>query len=469
MRRTHSQVVTTLVTLVTLVGLASGAPVAHAAPRLQPSSLVDVGTTPAARAATPAATAAAAVKVPGNFTGLGFDACAAPDQATLDELRTKSPYWGVGVYIGGENRSCPQPNLTRDWVSKQNHRGWHIFPLWIGLQAPVLDPGGPGEKQCSDRAFGQTMKPDNTQARAQGVSAANRAVKAAQRFGMAKGSTLFLDMESYDNATSACNQPVQNFQSGWSTRLHKLGWKSGYYSSAATGIAALDYVRATFPGTYTMPDAIWFARDNGEATTDGKPHVRDEFWRNQRVHQYKLDVTRTYGSVQLTLDENAIVIGKGSTPGKARRTCGVDLDFARYRSYSRGDRSTQVKAAQCLLKQRGLFRPRISGQYDVTTARGVGDYQRRQGLRVTRKLDRGTWTALLSGGATPLVKRGSAGDRVRFLQRALTAALGKSVRISGSFDGGTTTAVKRYQRAIGLTKNGVVSTSTWKALQRGRR
>ncbi len=468
MRRTHRQLVTTAA-LVTLVGLGSVAPGAQAAPG-HPSRPSAVGATVRTdRTATTAAPVPAAVKVPGSFTGLGFDACAAPDQATMDELRTQSPYWGVGVYVGGENRSCPQPDLTRDWVSLQHHRGWHVFPVWTGLQAPVLDPGGPDERQCSDRTFGQTMKPNNSKARAQGISAANRAVKAAQRLGMAKGSTLFLDLESYENSISACNQPVQNFQSGWSTRLHKLGWKSGYYSSAATGMAALDYVRATFPGTYTMPDAIWFARDNGKATTDGKPHVRDGFWRNQRVHQYNLDVTRMYGGVPLLLDENAIVIGKGSQPGKARHTCGVDLDFARYRNYSRGDRSTQVKAAQCLLKQRGLYRPRISGQYDVTTARGVGSYQQRHGLRVTRKLDSRTWTALLSGGATPLVKRGSVGDRVRFLQRALTAALGKSVRISGSFDGGTTTAVKRYQRAVGLTKNGVVSTSTWKALQRGQR
>lgn len=438
----------------------SVAPVAHATGRSRTGS--------SAAPARAAVAAPAPVKVPGNLTGLGFDACAAPDQSTMDELRAQSPYWGVGVYLGGENRTCDQPNLTRDWLAKQHHRGWHIFPVWIGLQAPVLNPGRPDEKQCSDRALAVTMKPSNSKARAQGVSAANRAVKAAQALGLAKGSTLFLDMESYDNSISACNQPVQNFQSGWSSRLHRLGWKSGYYSSAGTGIAALDYVRATYPDAYTMPDAIWFARNDGKATTNGKPYVRDEFWRHQRVHQYNLDVTRTYGTVTQALDENAIVIGTGSRPGTAMHTCGVDLDFAKYRSYSRGDRSTQIEAAQCLLKQRGLFRPRLSGHFDVTTARGIGSYQQRQGLRVTHKLDRGTWTSLLSAGSTPLVKRGSAGDRVRFLQRALTAALGRAVTITGYFDAATTTAVKRYQKAVGQTKNGVVSKGTWKALQRGR-
>jgi len=57
-------------------------------------------------AATRLATAAAesrrgrAVRVPGSLEGLGFDTCTAPTRHTMDVLRTRSPYWGVGVYIG---------------------------------------------------------------------------------------------------------------------------------------------------------------------------------------------------------------------------------------------------------------------------------------------------------------------------------------------------------------------------------
>ena len=207
------------------------------------------------------------VKVPGSLDGLGFDACQAPSQATMDTWRTTSPYWGVGVYIGGENRSCQQPDLTRSWVRTQHDRGWNVVPIWVDLQAPSV---GGSTGKCVDHHFtGTTMSRSNATARTQGSRAADRAIARARELGIAKGSTLFLDMESYKNDVSACNQPVQNFQSGWSKRLRSLGWRSGYYSSLSTGINALDFVRTQFPGTYVMPDAVWFAAANGKPNVDG--------------------------------------------------------------------------------------------------------------------------------------------------------------------------------------------------------
>ena len=48
---------------------------------------------------------------PDAFTGLGFDACAAPSSRTMTAWAA-SPYRAIGVYIGGSNRGCSQPNLT---------------------------------------------------------------------------------------------------------------------------------------------------------------------------------------------------------------------------------------------------------------------------------------------------------------------------------------------------------------------
>ncbi len=411
------------------------------------------------------------VRVPGSLTGLGFDACEAPDQDAMDNLRVNSPYWGVGVYIGGETRSCKeQTHLTRSWVRTQAGKGWRIFPLWAGLQAPTLHRGTADERRCAIANFGtHTMSGNNATAASQGTSAANRAVRAAADLAMAKGSTLFLDVEDYINTTSECNQPVMHFQSAWSKRLHTLGWKSGFYSSGASGIRALDHVRATFPGTYVMPDAIWFAARNHKANVDGDPYVRDSFWRGQRLHQYEIDVKRTYGGITFHLDENAIDIGRGSVAPRARHDCGVDIDFKHYARWHRGQSGDQVKAAQCLLKQRRVYSARLTGRYDEATARAVGVFQQRRDLSVTRALGPATWTALLSAGSTPLSKQGSASDRVRFLQRALTAASGRTVRISGVFTSGTGGAARSYQRAVGLPATGVAGTATWKALQAGRR
>jgi hypothetical protein len=401
----------------------------------------------------------AAVTVPGNLTGLGFDTCSAPDQATMDTLRVDSPYWGVGVYIGGAERTCAQPNLTASWVRTQASRGWHVFPVWAGLQSP-----------CSDVPFDHHIARDNDRARAQGRQAANHAVSAASGLAMAKGSTLFLDVEPYDNTTSRCNQPVLHYQSGWSQRLHALGWKSGFYSAASSGIASLDYVRATFPGYYEMPNAVWFARDNGKATTDGDPYLRDRFWRTQRIHQYRLDVWEQHGSTRIKLDRNAIAIGRGSRPGKVRGNCGgVRLNFDRYRFLGRGAKGAQVKAAQCQLRRHGFYDGALTGTLNRATARAIGRLQNTRDLRVTRTMNAPTWTALWSTGSRPLVKRGSANDRVRFLQRALTAALATKVAPTGVVNAGTATAIRRYQRDVGVDANGVVLGSTWRALQSGRR
>ena len=74
------------------------------------------------------------------FTGLGFDACTAPSSKTMAAWGA-SPYRAVGVYIGGVNRACSQPNLTASWVSAQTVAGWHLIPTYVGLQAPTSSCG----------------------------------------------------------------------------------------------------------------------------------------------------------------------------------------------------------------------------------------------------------------------------------------------------------------------------------------
>ena len=72
---------------------------------------------------------------PGSFTGYAFDACTAPAQEIMDAWRLESPYAGIGIYLGGSNRLCDQPELDADWVSTQQRQGWHLLPLWVGPQA----------------------------------------------------------------------------------------------------------------------------------------------------------------------------------------------------------------------------------------------------------------------------------------------------------------------------------------------
>ena len=50
-----------------------------------------------------------------RYAGLAFDTCTAPPLATM-QAWAASPYRAVGVYVGGQNRTCAQPELTRGWV-----------------------------------------------------------------------------------------------------------------------------------------------------------------------------------------------------------------------------------------------------------------------------------------------------------------------------------------------------------------
>lgn len=236
------------------------------------------------------------------------------------------------------------------------------------------------------------------------------------------------------------------------------------YSSAATGINSVDNIKATDPDAYVLPTAVWFA------VADGRPnartnYLRSSFYVHQRVKQYAIDVTRTYGSVTLNLDLNFLDIGGGSVAPMQRLSCGVSLDFARYKILRTGSKGPQVKALQCLLRSAHYYRGKVTGYYTARTAVAVGRFQRAIHVPVNRKVGTGTWTALHSRGGTPLIKRGSASARVRSLQRALTVALGHRVAPTGVFGAGTTTAVRRYQAHVGLSANGIVGPSTWHALK----
>jgi hypothetical protein len=66
-------------------------------------------------------------------------------------------------------------------------------------------------------------------------------------------------------------------------------------------------------------------------------------------------------------------------------------------------------------------------------------------------------------GNRPVVRRGSSGQDVRDLQKALTAH-GFTVGQDGSFGSGTEKAVRLFQKKSGLTVDGVVGPDTWDAL-----
>lgn len=230
------------------------------------------------------------------FTGLGFDACAAPSPQAMSAW-AESPYRAIGVYIGGTNRGCSQPNLTASWVNAQTDAGWFLIPTYVGLQAPT--------SSCSSCA-----KLSPSQATAQGTEAASDAVAQASALGMGAGSPIYNDMESYTQTSSATAATLA-FLEAWTEKLHSLGYQSGVYSSSASGIEDI----ADQIGTgYNLPDHLWFANWNGQATSTD-PYVPASAWTNhQRIHQYRGGHDERYGGVTINIDNNYV---DGGTVGNS--------------------------------------------------------------------------------------------------------------------------------------------------------
>lgn len=224
------------------------------------------------------------------YTGLGFDACSTPSARAMSAWSV-SPFRAVGVYIGGANMACSQPNLTPTWVGQESAAGWVLLPLYVGLQAP--------RNGCGCAAIVAS------QAAAEGTAAADDALNQAAAVGIRPGNPIYDDMEAYTRGST--NTPaVLAFLSAWTTTLHAHGYLSGVYSSATSGVSDLV---AQYGTGFAEPDEIWNAEWNGQANTISS-HIPTTEWANhQRLHQYRGGHNDNYGGVTINIDTDYVDAG----------------------------------------------------------------------------------------------------------------------------------------------------------------
>lgn len=414
--------------------------------------------------------------MPGSFTGYAFDTCWTPTQSQMDVWRERSPYSGIGIYIAGVNRFCqPQTLLTPEWVRTQAAKGWRLLPITVGRQA-ACSTRDRYRSQPKLRLISNDPTHQYRAARRQGRQEAGSTVATARNLGIGEGSTLWFDLENFNAGLEPCRESALAFLGGWTSRLHRLGFRSGVYSSASSGMTMLDDARLHRP-RYHLPDQIWIAEwehDKREraahrtASVDSA-YVRDDGWMpHARVRQYLGGHEETHGGVTINIDSDFMDVGRGSFARPDGRHCGVRINFPRYRFQRLGRVNDQVAAGQCLLRRKHAYSGRTHGHFNRRTLRAVKRFQRRHDLRVTGTLNRRTWTVLLADGPRPLMKFGSNRYGVRRVQRALNAAEWAELEVTGVFDRPTTVAVRAYQRERGLHRTGVVTDEVWKDLQRGR-
>ena len=237
---------------------------------------------PAAAAAAPteAAQAAAAGPQAGNGIDHGFDTCTTPSAGEMSAWRSSSPYRTIGVYIGGEDMACSQPNLTAGWISQQARAGWNFMPLYVGPEAE----------------FGQLSSPVS-----QGINAAEDAASEAGSLGLGLGTPIYYDMEG--GYPSSDNGAVLSLLSAWTSELHRLGYESAVYSSGSAAVSLL----ASNYNSAVMPDVISDADYNGQDTVSDPEFIPAGDWASdQRVHQYNGNIEQTYGGVTLDIDQDAV-------------------------------------------------------------------------------------------------------------------------------------------------------------------
>jgi len=137
-----------------------------------------------------------------------------------------------------------------------------------------------------------------------------------------------------------------------------------------------------------------------------------------------------------------------------------------------GSHGAAVKTLQQKLKAKG-FNVSVDGDFGPKTAAAVKAFQKAQRLTSDGVVGPKTWAKLNAAApkppaapssSSPTLKTGAHGAAVSDLQQRLRAH-GYNVSVDGDFGAKTANAVRQFQRAKGLTADGVVGPKTWAKLK----
>jgi hypothetical protein len=226
----------------------------------------------------------------GSAAGIGmhgFDTCLDPSQGAMNAWWPNSPWYWVGVYVGGSEMACSQPNLTAKWLNDRNHTGWRFQFIWVGPQAP-----------CT--GFGVTFSSNTATAYQQGRNEAAAAEAKLVSLGVtnsAQGSPLVYDLEAFNPSSCNALAAAHSFVKGWVDELHVAPAQvAGVYGS--TCASSLQ----TYAGSH-QPDFIWGANYDGNQRTSAMSCVSSSSWAShQRLKQYLGGHDETWGGVTLNID-----------------------------------------------------------------------------------------------------------------------------------------------------------------------
>lgn len=182
--------------------------------------------------------------------------------------------------------------------------------------------------------------------------------------------------------------------------------------------------------------------------------IGESHW-NQILETLQVDITRS-------LAAGAVRVSLVSSP-----PTGPSADF--YPTLTLGSDSEAVGRLNSLLRERGFDPGSSETTVTAATIKAVNAFQRSASVSPWAGVDAATWTALEARAASNTqLRRGSSGNDVIALQKALNARITAGLPPFGFYNLATESAVRSYQRRLGLTVDGTVSSSVWEALKTGR-
>ena len=137
-----------------------------------------------------------------------------------------------------------------------------------------------------------------------------------------------------------------------------------------------------------------------------------------------------------------------------------------------GSRSSDVKTLQEMLNAKGYNAGSVDGIFGRNTRAAVIAFQNANGLAADGIVGKLTWAKLYdttaalpaagtTAGTQPMVYRGSRGDAVRRLQELLNKKGFDCGAVDGIFGSKTYAAVMAFQKANGLSADGIAGPLTW--------
>ena len=137
-----------------------------------------------------------------------------------------------------------------------------------------------------------------------------------------------------------------------------------------------------------------------------------------------------------------------------------------------GSRSSDVKTLQEMLNAKGFHAGSVDGIFGKNTRAAVIAFQNANGLAADGIVGKLTWAKLYdttaalpsastAAGTQPMVYRGSRGDAVRRLQELLHKKGFDCGAVDGIFGSKTYAAVMAFQKANGLSADGIAGPLTW--------